>query len=105
MSLFGKILEKLGLRKDKEEEKTTSTGTVGSTPSKPPATAPKPKATAPAKPSASTRTAVPGTKTTGVSGRDEADNISKQPVRPAAAPPGPRGPGAAPCADVSEAEA
>jgi len=43
MSLFSKILDKLGLRKDKEEEKpaaTGTTGTVGSMPHKPAATAP-----------------------------------------------------------------
>jgi hypothetical protein len=34
MSIFSKILDKLGLRKDKEEEKPTA-GTAGSTPSKP----------------------------------------------------------------------
>jgi hypothetical protein len=48
MSLFGKILEKLGLRKEKEEEKPAAagtTGTVGSMPRKPAATAPNPKTT------------------------------------------------------------
>jgi len=49
MSLFSKILDKLGLRKDKEEEKpaaTGTTGTVGSMPHKPAATAPAKPVTA-----------------------------------------------------------
>jgi hypothetical protein len=90
MSIFSKILDKLGLRKEKPEEQPASTGTTGTAsqmPRKPAATAPSPKTTAPAKPSASTRPAVQGTRPTGVSDRDEADNISKQPVRPVAAPP------------------
>ncbi len=70
MSLFSKILDKLGLRKDKEEEKPASTGTTGSTgsmPRKPAATTSNPKATA-GKPTGkaptsekgvSTRTSVP----------------------------------------------
>lgn len=46
MSLFDKILEKLGLRKDKEEQKPASTGTTGtaSAPQKPTA---KPTGSAP----------------------------------------------------------
>jgi hypothetical protein len=89
MSIFGKILDKLGLRKEKKEEQpaATSTGTASHMPGKPAATTPSSKTTAPAKPSASTRPAVAGTRTTGMSDRDEADNMSKQPVRPAAAPP------------------
>lgn len=90
MSLFSKILDKLGLRKDKEEEKpapTGTTGTGGSMPRKPAATAPNPKTTAPARPTASTRPAGPSARPAGVSDRDEADNITKQAVRPAAAPP------------------
>jgi hypothetical protein len=35
MSLFSKILDKLGLRKDKDEEKPGTAGATGSTPSKP----------------------------------------------------------------------
>ena len=48
MSVFSKILEKLGLRKDKDEEKPASagtTGTAGSMPRKPSATTTNPKAT------------------------------------------------------------
>lgn len=88
MSLFGKILDKLGLHKDKEEEKPASTATTAtaSTPSKPAATAPSPKTTAPAKPAASARPVSTSARTTGVSDRDEADNITKQAVRPMAAP-------------------
>jgi hypothetical protein len=82
MSIFSKILDKLGLRKEKEEEKPASTGATGtaSAPRKPAATSPSPKTTAPAKPSVSARPTV-------VSDRDEADNITKQAVRPATAPP------------------
>lgn len=54
MGLFSKILDKLGLRKDKEEEEPAKTGTTGtagtaSVPHKPAATAstPKPAGTAP----------------------------------------------------------
>jgi hypothetical protein len=84
MSIFSKILDKLGLRKEKQEEKPASTGTA---PRKPTATAPNPKTSAPAKPTASARPAGTSTRPTAVSDRDEADNITKQAVRPAAAPP------------------
>lgn len=88
MSIFSKILDKLGLRKDKEEEKPASTGTTGtaSTSRKPAAAAPNPKTTAPAKPSVSARPVSTGARPTAVSDRDEADNITKQAVRPMAAP-------------------
>jgi hypothetical protein len=63
MSLFGKILEKLGLRKDQEDDKPASTGTTGTAgrmPRKPSATSTNPKATT-GKPTmgTSTRTTVP----------------------------------------------
>lgn len=70
MSLFSKILDKLGLRKDQEEDKPASTGTAGTAgrmPRKPSATTTNPKTTTPAKPGTarptmgtSTRTTVPG---------------------------------------------
>jgi hypothetical protein len=50
MGLFSKILEKLGLRKEQEEEQPAAkgtTGTTGSMPRKPDATAGKPSGTAP----------------------------------------------------------
>jgi hypothetical protein len=63
MSLFSKILEKLGLRKDQDEDKPASTGTTGTAgrmPRKPSATTTNPKATT-GKPTmgTSTRTTVP----------------------------------------------
>jgi hypothetical protein len=89
MSIFSKILDKLGLRKEKEEEKPATTGTTGtaSAPRKPTATGPNPKTSAPAKPTASARPAGTTSRPTAVSDRDEADNISKRPVTTAAAPP------------------
>jgi hypothetical protein len=89
MSIFSKILDKLGLRKDKDEEKPASTGTAGtaSAARKPAASAPSPKTTAPAKPSVSARPVSTGARPAAVSDRDEADNITKQAVRPATAPP------------------
>jgi hypothetical protein len=61
MSLFDKILEKLGLRKDKEEEKPASTGTTGTTsmPHKPTTTT-SPKPTTTAKPTGSAPTSERG---------------------------------------------
>lgn len=64
MSIFSKILEKLGLRKDQDEDKPASTGTSGTAgrmPRKPSATSTNPKATT-GKPTmgTSTRTTVPG---------------------------------------------
>jgi Domain of unknown function (DUF3597) len=75
MSLFSKILEKLGLRK----EQPAATGTTGSMPRKPTATTPSSKTTAPAKPTVGT-----SARTTGVADRVERDDM----VRPgrAAAP-------------------
>jgi hypothetical protein len=63
MSLFSKILEKLGLRKDQDEDKPASTGTTGTAgrmPRKPSTTTTNPKATT-GKPTmgTSTRTTVP----------------------------------------------
>src|SRR5215207_9076646 len=93
MSLFSKILEKLGLRREKEEEKPAATGTTGSTsmPRKPAATTTNPKATTPAKPTASRPTAGASTRTTGVADRGERD--ARHPagsVATASAAPAPR---------------
>ena len=92
MSLFGKILEKLGLRKEKEEEKpaaTGTTGTVGSMPRKPAATAPNPKTTAPAKPTGTAPTSSKGVSTTtSVADRRQKDDVAvKQAPAPVPAPP------------------
>ena len=83
MSIFSQILDKLGLHKDKQQ---ATTGTAGSAPQKPAAPAPAAKKPTdmvftPAQPSAT------GSKTTSQSDREEADNITKQPVKPAGAAP------------------
>jgi hypothetical protein len=67
MSLFSKILDKLGLRKEKEEAKPASTGTTGTAsgmPRKPAATAPNPKTTTAGKPSGAAPTSEKGVGTT-----------------------------------------
>ena len=94
MSLFGKILEKLGLRKEKEEEKpaaTGTTGTVGSMPRKPAATAPNPKTTAPARPTGAAPTSSKGVSTTtSVADRRQKDDVAvKQAPAPVPAAPKP----------------
>jgi hypothetical protein len=70
MSIFGKILEKLGLRKEKEEEKTATVGTRGSTnpttgttSQKPSTTASNPKPTTTAKPTGTAPTSERGVAT------------------------------------------
>ena len=93
MSLFGQILEKLGLRKEKEEEKpaaTGTTGTVGSMPRKPTATAPNPKTTAPARPSGTAPTSSKGVSTTtSVADRRQKDDVAVKQA-PAAVPAAPK---------------
>ena len=67
MSLFGTILEKLGLRKDQEEDKPASTGTTGTAgrmPRKPSATTTNPKATTSGKPTGTAPTSSKGVSTT-----------------------------------------
>jgi hypothetical protein len=67
MGLFSKILEKLGLRKDQDEEKSTSTGTTGTAgrmPRKPSATAPSAKTTIRGKPTGPAATSGKGVRTT-----------------------------------------
>lgn len=91
MSLFGKILEKLGLRKDKEDEKPGTTGTTGSAsmPRKPSATATNPKTTA--KPSGTAPTSSKGVSTTtSVADRRQRDDVAvKQAPAPVPAAPKP----------------
>ncbi|HJR79468.1 MAG TPA: DUF3597 domain-containing protein [Anaerolineales bacterium] len=65
MSLFSKILDKLGLRKDKEEEKPASTRT-------------SPKTTTPAKPGTSKPTMGTSTRTT-IPGQGAKDDVARQP--------------------------
>ena len=90
MSLFGKILEKLGLRKEKEEEKPSATGTTGSMPRKPAATATNPKTTAPAKPSGAAPTSSRGVSSTpSVADRRQKDDVAVKQA-PAAVPAAPR---------------
>ena len=93
MSLFGKILEKLGLRKEKEEEKPSATGTTGSTARKPAATATNPKTTAPAsaKPSGTAPTSSRGVSTPpSVADRRQKDDVAvKQAPAPVPAAPKP----------------
>lgn len=67
MSLFSKILDKLGLRKEKEEEQKPTagaTGTAGRAPRKPSATTTNPKATTAGKPSGAAPTSEKGVRTT-----------------------------------------
>ena len=60
MSLFSKILDKLGLRKEKEEEQPTTVGTKEVVHPKPTATATGPKTTATGKPTGSAPTSEKG---------------------------------------------
>jgi hypothetical protein len=63
MSLFSKILDKLGLRKDKEDDKPEA-GVAGRIPHKPSTTAPNPKTTTAGKPSGTAPTSQKGVSTT-----------------------------------------
>jgi len=84
MSLFSKILEKLGLRKHKEEEKPATTT---SAPRQPSATTTNPKTTGPARPTGTAPTSERGARTgTGVADRREKDDVAvrPQPAAPAA---------------------
>ena len=68
MSLFSKILDKLGLRKEKEEEQkpatTGTTGPAGRMPRRPTATTSNPKTTTTGKPSGTAPTSERGVRTT-----------------------------------------
>ena len=95
MGLFSKILEKLGLRKEQEEEQPAAKGTVGITasmPRKPATTAPNPKTTAPApaKPAASKPAMGTSARTTGMAERGVKDDIARQPAAAVAAPAAPK---------------
>lgn len=88
MGLFSKILDKLGLRKDKDEEKSSSTGATGSAsmPRKPSATASNPKTTTTGKPSGAAPTSQKGVSTTtSVADRRQKDDMAVR-HEPAAAP-------------------
>jgi Domain of unknown function (DUF3597) len=75
MSIFTKILEKLGLRK--EHEQPASTGTTGSVPHKPTAPAASAKPTTAAKPSTPATTSGTGAKsTTAVADRRANDDVA-----------------------------
>lgn len=97
MSLFGKILEKLGLRKDQEEDKSASTGTTGTAgrmPSKPSATSTNPKATIAGKPTGTAPTSQKGVSTTtSVADKRQQEDVavkqapSSAPARPTTAAP------------------
>lgn len=105
MSLFSKILDKLGLRKDKEEEKveekqqpaargTAGAGASASMPRKPAATSPNPKTTAPARPSGPAPTSEKGVRTpASTADRRQSDGMAVKhdpaPVPAAAAAPKP----------------
>jgi hypothetical protein len=87
MSLFSKILDKLGLRKEKEEEGPATTGTTGtadSMPRKPAATDPNPKTTTAGKPTGRAPTSEKGVRTTtSVADKRQRDDMA---VRHAPAP-------------------
>ena len=89
MGLFSKILEKLGLRKEEEEEQPAAKGTTGtatSMPRKPSATSTNPKTTAPtsAKPGGAKPTIGTSARTTGMAERGVKDDIARQPAAPKA---------------------
>lgn len=93
MGLFSKILDKLGLRKDKEDEKPT-TGTSGtsgtaSMPRKPSATTSNPRTTTAGKPTGSAPTSSKGvsTRTSVADRRQENDRAVKHDPAPVPAPP------------------
>jgi len=93
MSLFSKILDKLGLRKEKEEEKpatTGTTGTAGRMPRKPTATTTNPKTTTAGKPSGTAPTSEKGVRTTtSVADRRQSDDVAVK-HNPAAVPAAPK---------------
>ena len=106
MSLFTKILEKLGLRKEKDEEEqkqpaTTGTkGTTTSAPRKPTATTTNPKTTGPARPTGPAPTSERGVRTgSGVADRRQKDDVAVK-HQPAAVPASPAPPKAISQVDV-----
>lgn len=93
MGLFSKILDKLGLRKDKDDDKPATTGTAGTTgttsmPRKPSATTSNPKTTT-GKPTGSAPTSTKGvsTRTSVADRRQQDDQAVKHDPAPVAAPP------------------
>lgn len=94
MGLFSKILEKLGLRKEQEEEQPAAKGTAGTTasmPRKPAATAPNPKTTVAGKPSGAAPTSEKGVRTTpSVADKAQGEGVAvKQAPAPVAPAPKP----------------
>jgi hypothetical protein len=94
MSLFSKILEKLGLRKDQDDDKPTSTGTAGTAGRmhrKPTATATNPKNRTVGKPSGAAPTSEKSVRTTtGLPTQGVKEDVARQPggrVATAAPPP------------------
>jgi hypothetical protein len=89
MSIFSKILDKLGLRKEKEEEKPASAGTAGRMPRTPSGTSPNPKVTTGGKPSGQAPTSEKGVGTTvGTADRRQKDDAAvKHDPAPAPAQP------------------
>ena len=96
MSLFGTILEKLGLRKDQDDEQSTAgtSGTAGHMPRKPSATSSNPKATTTGKPTGTAPTSSKGVSTTtSVADKRQQENAavkhdpSPAPARPTTATP------------------
>jgi hypothetical protein len=88
MSLFGKILEKLGLRKDQDDDQATTgtAGTAGQMPRKPSATSTNPKATTAGKPTGTAPTSRTGVSaTTSVADKRQQDDVAVKHT-PAAAP-------------------
>jgi hypothetical protein len=80
MSLFSKILEKLGLRKDQDKQQpasTSTTGTAGRMPRKPAATAPSAKTTIRGKPTGPAATSGKGVgTTTGVASKGQRGGVA-----------------------------
>lgn len=88
MSLFGKILEKLGLRKDQDDDQATTgtAGTAGRMPRKPSATSTNPKATEAGKPTGAAPTSRTGVSaTTSVADKRQQEGVAVKHT-PAAAP-------------------
>ena len=89
MGLFSKILEKLGLRKEQEEEQPAAKGTTGTTasmPRKPAATAPNPKTTVASKPAGAAPASKGVSTTTTVPKKGQREGVAVRPVPAPAAP-------------------
>ncbi|HLO15828.1 MAG TPA: DUF3597 domain-containing protein [Anaerolineales bacterium] len=98
MSIFSKILEKLGLHK----EQPTATGTSGSTPSQPATAAPNARPAPSARPAGSAPTSEKGIgTTTGAADRRQKDDVAVKQA-PAPVPAGPTTPRAMSQVDVTK---